>query len=100
MTEQRTHLDETPARQAQSGTGMRWVLRISLALVVLAFAVIWAIYAGPLSGRRGGEARAPASVAQSVTTTPNSVKEAAATAPPGSVPAQEVGREERSTGGG
>ena len=94
MTDPSPHLSETTARQGQTGTGARWVLRISLALIVIAFAVIWAVYAGPLSGH-GGQTTTTSAVA----TTPNSVKEAAATAPPGSVPAQAAGREERTTGG-
>jgi hypothetical protein len=53
MTDPSPHLDETPARQGQTGTGLRWVLRISLALIVIALAVIWAVYAGPLSGHGG-----------------------------------------------
>ena len=94
MTDRSPHLDETPARQGQTGTGTRWVLRISLVLIVIAFAVIWAVYAGPLSGH-GGQT----TTASAVATTPNTVKEAAATAPPGSVTAQTAGRGERATGG-
>jgi hypothetical protein len=85
MTDTRPQLEETPARQGQSGTGLRWVLRISLALIVIAFAVIWAIYAGPLSGH-GGQTNTTAA-------TSSTVKEAASTAAPGSGPA------ERTTGG-
>ena len=95
MTDRSPHLDETPARQGETGTGLRWVLRISLVLIVIVFAVIWAVYAGPLSGH-GGQTSAPAAA---TATTPNTVKEAAATAAPGSVPAQAAGREERTTGG-
>jgi hypothetical protein len=29
------------ARQGRSGVGLRWVLRISIVLVVVAFAAIW-----------------------------------------------------------
>jgi hypothetical protein len=75
MTDTRPQLDETPARQGQSGTGLRWVLRISLALIVIAFAVIWAIYAGPLSGH-GGQTTTPAAA------TSSPVKEAASTGAP------------------
>ena len=98
MTDRGPHLAETEARQGQTGAGVRWVLRIALVLVVIGFAVIWALYARPLSGH-AGQTEAPANVAQSVRTTPNAVKEAAATAPPGSVTAQAAGRQEQTTGG-
>jgi hypothetical protein len=75
MTDRSPHIDETPARQGQTGTGLRWVLRISLVLIVVAFAVIWAVYAGPLSGH-GGQTNAPAQAAQ------GAVKEAAAAGQP------------------
>ncbi len=90
MSEAPRDIDETPARQGVSGTGLRWVLRISLALIVVVFAAIWVGYA-----THSHEAPPP----EVTSTTPNSVKEAAATAPPGSVSAQAVGRREQTTGG-
>jgi hypothetical protein len=89
MSELPRHVEETPARQAQGETGLRWVLRISLALVVVAFAAIWLVY----SGHRH-EPPPP-----QISTTPNVVKETAAAAPPGSAVAQIVGRKEQTTGG-
>jgi len=89
MSELPRRVEETPARQARSGTGLHWVLRISLALIVVAFAAIWVVY----SGHRH-EPPPP-----QISTTPNVVKETAAAAPPGSVVAQIVGRKEQSTGG-
>jgi len=90
MSEVPRRAEATPTRQAQSGTGLRWVLRISLALIVIAFAAIWVGFAS-----RNHETPPT----QITSTTPNSVKEAAATAPPGSVPAQAAGRQEQTTGG-
>ena len=46
MSEQPHHAEETPVRQGRTGTGLRWVLRISLALIVIAFAMIWLSYSG------------------------------------------------------
>ena len=94
MTHHAPELEETPARQASSGTGLRWVLRISLALVVIAFIAIWAAFSHRGSGE-GGQT----STSQAVATQPNSAKQAAATAPPGSVTAQVAGRQEQTTGG-
>ena len=90
MSEQRRVAEETPARQGRTGTGLRWVLRISLALIVLAFAAIWLSYSG-----RGHESP-PAHL---TSTTANSVKEAAATAPAGSATAQLAGRKSQTSGG-
>jgi hypothetical protein len=36
-----TEIRTTPARQAVAGLGVRYVLGIGLALVVIAFAIIW-----------------------------------------------------------
>lgn len=93
MTGPAPDLEETPARQGTTGTGLRWVLRISLALIVVVFLAIWLAFA-----HRGGE-ESPANADRVVSTTPNTVKEAAATAPPGSVTAQTAGRKEQTTGG-
>jgi hypothetical protein len=90
MSEAPRHVEETPVRQGRTGTGLRWVLRISLALIVVAFAAIWLAYATRTH---------PTPPEVITSTTPNRVKEAAATAPPGSVPAQAVGRREQTTGG-
>ena len=95
MTEHGPELEETPARQGETGTGLRWVLRISLALVVVAFVAIWAVFAHHGSGPGGQTSAGQAAVSA----TPNAVKEAAATAPPGSVTAQSAGRQEQTTGG-
>ncbi len=40
MTDRGPEVETTPARQGQTGTGARWVLRISLALIVVIFAAI------------------------------------------------------------
>ena len=79
MSEQPHPTEETDARQGRTGTGLRWVLRISLALVVVAFAVIWLSYAG-----RGHEESPP----KLTSATASSVKEAAATPSAGSAAAQ------------
>ncbi len=86
-----SHVEETPARGAQSGTGLRWVLRISLGLIVVVFAAIWIGYAA-----HGSHETPPTTLS----TTPNSVKEAAATAPAGSATAQLAGRKETTSTGG
>ncbi|HEY5409938.1 MAG TPA: hypothetical protein VIJ94_04345 [Caulobacteraceae bacterium] len=93
MSQRGPELEETPARQGQTGTGLRWVLRISLALIVLVFAVLWLTFA-----RHGAHEQA-VTPSQVGTTVPNSVKQASVTAPPGSVSAQTTGRKEQSTGG-
>ncbi|HEX4095896.1 MAG TPA: hypothetical protein VHX64_04160 [Caulobacteraceae bacterium] len=84
MTDRGPELEATPARQAQSGTGLRWVLRISLALIVVAFVAIWFSYA-----HRGSSNGAGQSAAQQT-----SVKEAAA-----SSPAAAMARQQQTTGG-
>ncbi len=94
MTDPGTVKETTSARQGQTGTGARWVLRISLALVVVAFAVIFVSFMHRGSGA-GGQTAAD----QRVSTQPGVVKQTAATAPPGSVPAQAAGRQEQTTGG-
>ncbi len=100
MTQHGPDLEETPARQGETGTGLRWVLRISLALVVVAFVAIWAVFAHHGSGPGGQTSAGQTSAGQAaVSATPNAVKEAAATAPPGSVTAQSAGRQEQTTGG-
>ena len=91
MTDAPRHVEETPARGAQGGTGLRWVLRISLGLVVVIFAAIWIGYA-----TRGSHEAPPTTLS----TTANSAKEAAATAPAGSATAQLAGRKEGSSAGG
>ena len=93
MSERGPELEETPARQGQTGTGLKWVLRISLTVIVLLFAVLWLTFA-----RHGGHEQA-VTANQIGSTVPNSVKEASVTAPPGSVSAQTTGRKEQSTGG-
>ncbi len=56
-------LEETPARQGQTGTGLKWVLRASLVLIVVAFAVLWLAYAH--HGAREQAAMAPTGSAAS-----------------------------------
>ena len=94
MSEQRRVAEETPVRQGRTGTGARWVLRISLVLIVVIFAAIWLAFAHHGSGHGGQEV-----ADRRVSITPNSVKQSAATAPPGSVTAQTAGRKEQTTGG-
>lgn len=94
MTDRGPVKQATPARQGQTGTGARWVLRIALVLVVVAFAVIFISFMHRGSGQ-GGQNLAD----QRVPTTPNAVRETAANAAPGSVPAQAAGRQEQTTGG-
>ncbi len=81
MSDHGPELEETDARQGQTGTGLRWVLRISLALIVVAFVALWLAYA-----HRGGHDQAAGT------------KEASAAAPAGSAPAQ-TGRQEQGAGG-
>ena len=81
MTEHAPDLEETPARQGSTGTGLRWVLRISLVLVVVAFAAIWAVFAAHHGAGPGGQT----STGQAVAT--------------GSAPAQAAGRQAQTTGG-
>ncbi len=96
MTDRGPEVETTPARQGQTGTGARWVLRISLALIVVIFAAIWmAFFAHPRSSGNGGQELAD----RRISVTPNSVKQTAATAAPGSVTAQAAGRKEQTTGG-
>lgn len=99
MSDGAPRLTPTQARQAQKGMGVHRILLISLALVVIAFAVIWAIYAGRLSGQ-GGQATAPASAAQASNTLPNDVTHNATNSPPGSVASQATGQPRNSTAGG
>ena len=87
MSEHGPELEETDARQGQTGTGLRWVLRISLALIVVAFVALWLAYA-----HRGGHDQA-VNAGQAAGT-----KEASAAAPAGSAPAQ-TGRQEQGAGG-
>ena len=94
MTDQGPEVQATPARQGITGTGARWVLRISLVAIVVIFAAIWLANAHRGGGQGGQEASN-----ERVSTTPNSVKQAGATAPAGSVTAQTAGRSEESTGG-
>ena len=90
MSDQRRPVEETPARQGRTGTGLRWVLRISLALIVVAMAAIWLSY----SGRSHEELPA-----QMTSTMPISVAGAAPTAPAGPPTAQFAGRKEQTSGG-
>ena len=94
MTDRGTVKETTSARQGQTGTGARWVLRISLVLVVVVFAVIFFSFM-----RRGSGAGGQTAADQRVSTQPGVVKQTAAAAAPGSVPAQAAGRQEQTTGG-
>ncbi len=94
MTEAPRHVQATPGRQGQTGTGARWVLRISLALIVVIFAALFIGFFHRPMGNGGQE-----HPNQRYSTTPNTVREAASTAAPGSVPAQAAGRSEQTTGG-
>ncbi len=94
MTDHRTTKETSDARQGQTGTGARWVLHVSLALIVVIFA---ALFFGFFHHRMGGGGQEAANAR--VSTTPNTVREAATTAAPGSVTAQAAGRQERTTGG-
>jgi hypothetical protein len=85
MTDRGPELEATPARQAQSGTGLRWVLRISLALIVVAFVAIWISYAH----RGASPSGQPASAQQT------GVKEASASTPAAAMARQQ----QQSTGG-
>ncbi len=67
MTHHSPDLEETPARQGATGTGLRWVLRISLALVVIAFLAIWVVFAHHGNGP-GGQTSAGQSVATAQST--------------------------------
>ena len=90
MSEQRGHAEETSVRQGRTGTGLRWVLRISLALIVVAMAAIWLSY----SGRSHEELPA-----QMASTSLNRDAGAAATAPAEPPTAQFAGRKEQTSGG-
>ena len=94
MSEPGAYKQTTDARQGQTGTGARWVLRIALVLVVVIFAALLIGFFHRGAGSGGQEA-----ANQRVSVTPNTVRESAATAAPGSVPAQAAGRQEQSTGG-
>ena len=85
MSDHGPELEETDARQGQTGTGLRWVLRISLALIVVAFVALWLAYA-----HRGHE--------QAVSAGQVGTKEASAAAPTVSAPAQ-TGRQAQGAGG-
>jgi hypothetical protein len=95
MTDHGTVKETTPTRQGQSGTGARWVLRISLGLIVVIFAALFIGFGFFRHAGGGGQEAAT----ERLSTTPNTVREAAATAPPASVPAQAAGRKEQTTGG-
>ncbi len=84
MTDRGPELEATPARQAQGGTGLRWVLRVSLALIVVAFVAIWFSYA-----HRGANPDGQSAAQQT------SVKEAAA-----STPAEAMARQQQQSTGG
>jgi len=94
MTDPGPSKQATPVRQGQTGTGMRWVLRISLGLLVVILAAIWFAFAYR-SGPHGGQSSAD----RTISATLNSVKQSAASAAPGSVSAQAAGRQEQTTGG-
>ncbi len=99
MTEHASELDVTHARQASRGRHAFVILATSLALVVIAFIVVWSAFAGKFAGRHGNR-EAPPQVAQSVSVTPNTVKQAAVSAPPGSVTAQTAGPAANRSAGG
>ena len=86
MTDPAPELDVTHVRQARRGRHALMILIWSTALGLVALALVWAFYAGPLSGLHGNR-EAPAQVAQAVGTT-NPAGQAAATAPEGSATAQ------------
>ena len=96
MTDQGNVKQTTSARQGQTGTGARWVLRISLALIVVIFAGLFIGFGFLHHAGGGGQEAAP----QRLSTTPNTVSQAAATAPAGSAAAQMAGRNEPTTSGG
>lgn len=63
MSEQHPDLSETDARQGRRGRHVLMVLVISLALIVIAFTVIWLTHNDKLSGP-GGQTIAPPSAAE------------------------------------
>ena len=55
-TTDRTTIGATRARQGRRGVGMMWVLLIGLALVILGFAITWALQpAGVSPATSGGQ---------------------------------------------
>ena len=83
MSDRGPELDVTHARQGRRGRHALIILVTSLALVVVAFAVIFALHAGGFSGQTGNR-EAPADVARSINQQPGTVRETGATAPQGS----------------
>lgn len=63
MTQHAPDLNETQARQAAPGRRVYRILLVSLALVVIAFLVLWLVYFEKLSGH-GGQTAAPHHVAR------------------------------------
>ena len=62
MSDAHPDLNETQARQGRRGRHVLMILVISLALVIVAFAVIWLTHADDLAGT-GGQQTAPPSAA-------------------------------------
>ena len=90
MTEHAPDLSVTEARQGRRGSRAFVILMVSTALVVVAFVAIFALDAGPNTGKRGNR-EAPANVAQTVDQQPSTAKQTATTAPAGSVANQSAG---------
>lgn len=81
MSDHASDLDVTHARQALRGRHALRILVWSLALGLVALAVIFLVYSSSLAGLRGNR-EAPPQVAHSVSTTPGVVKQSAAPAAP------------------
>jgi hypothetical protein len=69
MTDQAPDVDAGRTRQARWGRHALIILVVSLALVVVGFAVIHGVFSGPLSGK-SGNAAAPPQVASQVNAPP------------------------------
>jgi flagellar basal body-associated protein FliL len=63
MSDNHPDLNATEARQGRRGMHVLWILVISLALVTVAFAVIWLSNAGPLSDKHGAKEAQPSAAA-------------------------------------
>jgi hypothetical protein len=75
MTDPAPELDVTHVRQARRGRHALMILIWSTALGLVAMALVWAFYAGPLSGA-AGNGQAPAQVAASTATQASSPSKA------------------------
>ncbi len=98
MTEHAPDLNATEARQGLRGRHVFVILITSIALVVIAFVVVFLANSGRLAGRHGSQ-EAPANVASAISQEPGTARQTASTAPEGSAASQAAKSPDQSPGG-